>query len=423
MKKPTFRALALPMMLLACAGVVTAQTTTTPKYNPGVKPAVVRPAKPAVITPAKPAVVKPATPLPPGTILPPPGSIFFTPPTVTPNSPGFVYPATTYPGTVYPGTVYPGTSVVTPVLPSYPSAFIGPTIVRETHGELPPDPDATAKAPMTAIAQAPALRLVAVLGSLKRLDLTTSADVGLAEAPLGVSVAMLVGYAQNKPVRASGDFFGVCWDGPSYFSKMEDTKVGPFLDHPIMTVNELRPGPWELEAGVLERRVDWMRLAVALFEDRSQNPNAKQVNLPRGRRAAMREVLHRVTWTDKGVSLRTAGVNEADALAGHDVTHFGKALATFAEKTMTPVPENERVGIAEWYFPATDLGRVIAACPRFTTETPDGAKLREARAAAGAKTPDWVRTCEIRNEKTRYAAELWFVVVPDAAMNTWMFKR
>jgi hypothetical protein len=244
--------------------------------------------------------------------------------------------------------------------------------------------------------------------------------MGLAEAPLGVSVGMLVGYAQDKPLRASGDFFGSPWDGAGCFAKAEDWRRGPFLGHPVMAVNELNPGPWEFEAGVADRRIAWMRFAVSLFEDRSQGSGARPVNLPRGRRAAMREVLHRVTWTDKGVAAKTAGVDEAAALRGGDVTHFGRALATFAERTMAPSPDNERSGIAEWFFTTQDLGKVLGACPKFVTEMPDGAKLREARTTAGAAAADWVRAFEFRNGTARYAGELWFVIVPDATVNAWL---
>ena len=201
------------------------------------------------------------------------------------------------------------------VVPSYPSAWIGPTIIRETRSEPAPSRrlpshDAPPRPP-----QSPTLRLVALLGSLKHLD-AAGADLGLGEARLGISVGMMVGYAQTKTVRASGDFFGVPWDGPGYFTRSDDSKAGAFLDHPIMTVNEARPGPWEFEAGVADRRVGWMRLAVALFEDQSQDPNARQPNLPRGRRAAMREVLLRVTWADKGVATPSVAAASAEAAGG-----------------------------------------------------------------------------------------------------------
>jgi hypothetical protein len=189
-----------------------------------------------------------------------------------------------------------------------------------------------------------------------------------------------------------------------------------------MTVNELSPGPWEFEAGMANQRIGWVRLAVSLFEDQSQNPEGKSVNLPRGRRPAMREVLHRITWTDKRVAAKSAGVSDAAALAGGDVTHFGKALATFAEKTMTPVPDNERIGIAEWFFSAQDLAAVLAVCPRFL-ETPDAVQLRGARAAAGAAVPAWARPFDFRTDGGRYAGELWFVIVPDAAINEWMKRK
>lgn len=413
MKKQTFRALALPGILLALTATLCAQATgggvtvNPTTYPPGVKPAVVKPAKPAVITPAKPAIitpakpaiVHPATPLPPGTPVVPPGTIITTPPST-------IYP----PGTIVapPGTV---------IVPSYPSAWIGPTIIRETRGE--PSPSTTTQ-PLEPQIQMPVLRLVAVLGDLKRRDLGSGADIGIGETPLSVSVGMLIGYGKDQPFKASGDIFGHCWDGAGCFTKSDDWKQGPFLAHPVMEVNEISPGPWEFEAATPGRSITWMRLAVSLFEDLSQAANAKPVNLPRGRRAAMREVLHRVSWADKGVSTKPVTVSAADALAGADVTHFGKALATFAERTMAPTPDNERIGVAEWFFTADELGKIIAACPRFNSEIPTGTKLREMRAAAGSTMPVWVRAFDRKNDRTRCTGELWFIVVPDVAVNEWL---
>jgi hypothetical protein len=406
MKKPTFRALAWPGILLMCLSITALTSgqsvTTTKSVRPGV---VVRPATPAavkgpsiVITPAKPpVVVKPVKP------------IVVTPVVPTyPVSPGFVYP------------VHPG----------YPSAWVGPTIVRETRSELlppdsgtyPPPPPGTIPSPSMTV-QGPTVRLVVLLGSLRRLDPASGAEVGMAEAPVGISVGALAGYTQDKPTRASGDFFGVSWDGRDYFTKSGDASQGPYLDHPMLTLNELSPGPWEFEAGMTGRRVAWVRLALTLFEDGVQDPFAKQVNLPRGRRAAMREVLHRIAWNEKPVAARTSGTSDEAALTGGDVTHFGKALATFAEQTMAPTQNNERVGIAEWFISAQELAKMLPACPQFINNTPDAAQLREARAGAGKTVPPWVRTCELHNDSARYAAELWFVIVPDTAVGRWLQNK
>src|SRR5207253_7683620 len=134
--------------------------------------------------------------------------------------------------------------------------------------------------------QMPALRLVALVGMLSRLDIASGADKGLTELPLCVAVGVLAGFAQNQTVRASGDFFGTCWDGPTFFARTEENRHGPFLEHPIFTVNEFKPGPWEFEMGTPGRRVAWIRVALDLFEDHSQNGDARPVNLPHGRRAA-----------------------------------------------------------------------------------------------------------------------------------------
>ena len=89
---------------------------------------------------------------------------------------------------------------------------------------------------------------------------------------------------------------------------------------------------------------------------------------------------------------------------------------------MTPSPDNARIGVAEWYFTTQEMGKALEVCPRFM-ETPDGAQLRGARAASGNALPPWVRAFEFRSDKDRYAGELWFVIVPDAAVNPWLQKK
>jgi len=89
---------------------------------------------------------------------------------------------------------------------------------------------------------------------------------------------------------------------------------------------------------------------------------------------------------------------------------------------MAPAPDNERIGVAEWFLSAQELARMVAACPRFATGPADLAQVREARATAG-NTPAWVRPCEFRGDRERYAAELWFIIVPDAAINGWLQRK
>ena len=379
---------------LGLAGSLTAQRTGggNPGYAPGVKPAVVRPAKPAVVRPATPAVVTPARPLPPGTVLPP-GTIVITP------------PAASLPGM--------------PVLPGYhpygqPSAWIGPVVVHETRSAAAPQ--AVPPAPSVPVQS---MRLIAVLGALRRLDPQSGADLGLADQSLGVAVGMLTGYADDGPPRACGDFFGTGWDGPNCFQKSDNWKRGPFLGHPVMAVNEASPGPWEFEAAAAGRRISWMRLAVSLFSDRKKGADARPITFPRGRRAAMRDALLRVGWSDKGVAVPASGLDEESRRQGADVTPFGRALATFAESTMAPSSDHARLGIAEWFLTAQDFAAIAASCPSFVREMPDGAKLRALRSSASAP-PVWSRGFDVRTDTTRYIGELWFLTLPDDALNQWL---
>lgn len=441
MKTRTFRALALPGILMACivtaaAQVIGPNTPYQKKNQTGINTGTgIRPATPVVVKPATPAIVKPATPAitrPAVPAITKPATPAITRPAapaiVTPATPGIVKPAT--PGVAVP--VQPGVIIV----PAYPSAWIGPTIVRETRSE--PAPVTTTQQregqPMRIDDNPAPHRLVALLGRLKCHDVTNGGVIEIGDDQLCIGVGALVGYVNDRtatpafaPVsegihftyRAIGDFFGYYWDGDR-FKTSEDWKSGPFLSHPIMTVNEASPSTWEFEAAQAGRRIGWMRLAVALFEyDAPSARDTSSITFPRGRRASMAGALNRIHWEEQRVTGRPSGLSATDAYLGADVSYFGKALEMFASRTMTPSMDNDRIGIAEWFLSTDEINAIVAACPKFDTEIPTGARLRETRSAERG-APAWVRSFDRRGDHSHYTGEVWFIVVPDAALNTWL---
>ena len=317
-------------------------------------------------------------------------------------------------------------------MPGYPSGWIGPTIIRETHGPAAPVTPSVTTPPVStpryeglpprADGRPPPHRLVALLGQLKRHDLTSGKVIDLGKDQLCIAAGVLAGYEGSQAgCRALGDFFGSCWDGASRFETHEDWKGGPYLDHPILTVNEASPSRWEMEVAMAGRRLDWMRFAVALFDYRPPASLDRAADtFPRGRRAAMGDALNRIDWAAHPVQSRTATVAGADAYRGAEVTHFGRALAMFAERSMTPSAENERIGVAEWFFSADEINAISAACPKFEAEIPSGRRLRELRSAERATEPAWVRTFDLRGDHSRCTGEVWFIAVPDVALSAWV---
>ncbi len=422
MKTQTFRATVLPCLLMWCLGAsaqVTKSGTITIQRPTG--PTLVRPVQPATVTPAQPGVVKSTTTI------------------VTPAKPGFVTPAK--PGMVPPGTVIsPGVIYTTPVtvIPSYPSGWVGPTIIRETHGPLPPSPSQQSTTqPLPASNGTPPLRLVAVLGNLLCHE-TTHGD---AAKPGGdqvcVAVGALAGYLKlpansggARSWRAVGDFFGYCWDGLDW-NATGGWSRGPMLTHPIFTANEVSPSPWPFEIGSAGRSLQSLRLAVDVFEydapEAVPGPGAEQPAglFPRGRVAAMSDALNRIDWTSRASQLGAPGegVSTTDRYYGSDRTFFGKALAIFGERTMTGATEasaeKDRIGMVEWFFSRDDLNTVMRECPTYAAVSPTTADLQAQRAAA--RTPAaWIKPFEVRGGNSRYTGEVWFLIVPDAALGAWL---
>lgn len=134
----------------------------------------------------------------------------------------------------------------------------------------------------------------------------------------------------------------------------------------------------------------------------------------------MGDALSRIDWSAHPVQSRTATVQRAEAYRGAEVTHFGRALAMFAERTMTPSMDNERIGVAEWFFSADEVKGIFATCPKFEAEIPGGRRLRELRAAERTAEPAWVRSFDLRGGHSRCTGEIWFIAVPDVALSAWL---
>ena len=119
MKKHTFRALltALGLICVSATAQVPSAANRIPsaanRINPASNRIVVPQSQPTIITPVTPGYIPPVTP-------------------------------------VYPGGLPPGTIITTQpyFVPTYPSGWVGPTIIRETHSEPAPSANTTSSAPL-----------------------------------------------------------------------------------------------------------------------------------------------------------------------------------------------------------------------------------------------------------------------------------
>jgi hypothetical protein len=243
------------------------------------------------MTPSKPIVIKPGSPGSPSQNYPtkpvkpvpyPPGDHDHD------HGHGHHHPPYCYPYYTYPVVI----------IPSYPSAYIGPEIVSITNY---PTEDTTAPstvpAPPVMDPAAGALqgneatpRLIAILGRIQRVDATTPTNVplgstgaGIVPAPpamrtgdgerLCLGLATLTVYHPASPDEPSeaiarGTYLGSRWDGDLWHTSATGTwSRGPVTRQPIFTLHEVMPSTWPFETARPGRRVTSMRMALALLDD------------------------------------------------------------------------------------------------------------------------------------------------------------
>ncbi|RBP37711.1 hypothetical protein DES53_11393 [Roseimicrobium gellanilyticum] len=325
--------LAIPTAALAQSGRRSVQPAQPVPPTP-VRPATAIPARPVTITPAQPAVSNRATTIPSTSVIKPggtkpviPGVTYpvikptkpvITPPVVTGNR-GVVLPSKPvkpvplphpvphphhphphYP--VYP--YYPQYPIV--VIPSYPSAYIGPEIVSVT---TYPTEDEGANVPSPAPPQgqgqgqmqpgdpaalqrdAATPRLIAILGRIERVETSlplgsTGAGVVVTQATgrdgdqLCIGVATLTTYYNPDPdhppeAMARGTYFGSRWDGDTWHTSATGLwSRGPVTRQPIFTLHEVLPSAFPFEVARPGHRITSLRMAIALASDSSSSSPA-----------------------------------------------------------------------------------------------------------------------------------------------------
>ncbi len=435
--------LLLPLLSMA----VMAQSTrpasrTSPGYKPppAVRPATITPARPIVVTPARPAVVTPARPI----VVTPARPAVTTPARpaiITPARPAVITPGVPvepYPGgyPVYPAyPAYPG-GVVVPggypgvVMPAYPGGYIGPEVIRVTTS--PAVPEADAPVPVGAI-PAPAVvdqdavdpeakvaRLVAVLGSIQRVQAAGASNTAASGdgehlcVGFGTQTAYLdVASGQRAEPVTRGGYLGSRWDGDAWRTTAGAWHRGPVLPLPLLTINEVSPSRWPFEVGQPGARVTSIRLALVLVNDEDAEGRA-----PTGEAGAQ----------DRYATMRAALASGQPALLppageGSAGQGFAATLAAGLAEVMGGRTGSNAIGAMEWTLSLEDLRQILLVCPRYQAVPPQG-ELGRLR-ATGAP-PAWVRTftfaapeAAIGVPGVTYQGEVWFLVVPNAALAAW----
>lgn len=435
--------------------VIPARPTVVPA-----RPTVVTPAQPRVTYPTQPSVTKqgipgityPVTkPTPPVTTLPakpglPPPSQKVKP--VKPPTKPVPYPPH-HPQYPY----YPQYPIV--VVPSYPSAYIGPEEVRittyPTETEVADVPAPVGGDPAALQGDAATPRLVAILGRIERVEASLPAGASKPASPsvgdgdrLCIGVATLAAYYNPDPEQpmeamARGTYFGSRWDGDAWHTSATGLwSRGPVTQQPIFTLHEVQPGDFPFEVAVPGRRITSLRMAVALVRDAAASATGPSAQPSRHRVMADR-LRHHLQETDEPVPLvppqdpaAPAPSAEPDPEAtylGQAHSPFGQALANSLQDVLAtaslPQPSPaavsgagaELLGVAEYVLPLSDLRDILGGCPRFTT-IPLPADLLTVRARDTSPGPLWVRPFRLESEDGAvvYQGEVWFLIVPDGAM-------
>ncbi|QIF04882.1 hypothetical protein [Roseimicrobium sp. ORNL1] len=307
------------------------------------RPTIVIPSRPTIVTPQRPTVVQPAqpvirnnplvgrplptgrpitsNPISPGVspgLRPQPGPTFpvkpvppiaILPPVVKPVPPiGNLPPPSWWkpsPPCFLPPPCLPPPCPVAIVIPSFPSAFIGPEIVSIT--TYPTEMDtgftnipAPAQEQMQMQPGDPAAlqgneatpRLIAILGRIERVDTSLPSTTSSPSSPaagtstdrdgdqLCIGVATLTTYFNPDPdlpaeAMARGSYFGSRWDGDTWHTSATGLwSRGPVTRQPLFTLHELQPSAFPFEVALPGRRITSLRMAIALVRDTASPPLA-----------------------------------------------------------------------------------------------------------------------------------------------------
>lgn len=383
-----------------------------------IRPSVVPSARPTVVTPARPSVapsVRPAVPYP-------------TRPTVvvTPARPPTTYPVR--PGGV---VVRPAPQVI--IVPSYPSAYIGPEVVRVTTSPsmataLPAAPRPTYSPGIPAAPANPAAvpRLVAILGKIQRQQTSPTGAAAGDGDHLCVGVGTVVSYhslEEDVPDHAAarGTYFGSRWDGDRWHTSASGTWTRTLsTSHPLLSLNELSPAPWPFEVARPEGRVTAVRIGLALVNDEDAQSRAPSTpSVSQDRYATMAATLGAGLSRDASLPTPVRSSSSEQSL-GEAV--FGGLIEVMGGSATTV----RSIGAVEWTLSLADLRNIMATCPRFSTVPQPADVVSLSTRKQPGQPPAWVLSFRMEAPQTAvgaagvvYEGEIWFLIVPDAALAKW----
>jgi hypothetical protein len=313
-------------------------------------------------------------------------------------------------------------------------------------------------------------RLIAILGRIERVEAgqphnasrtSVSTSTGRKDGATGdgdqlcIGLGTLTTYFNPDPdqpteAMARGTYFGSRWDGDTWQTSATGLwSRGPVTRQPLFTLHELQPSAFPFEVALPGRRITSLRMAIALLRDLSPPPSAPSAprsptqSSPRStlpfqsklRHLTMANNLRRhlqesnepvplVPPRDPAAPAPSAGPDPEATYLGNAHSPFGQALAASAQELLAtaPLPQPSTVnpqliGSAEWTLPLSDLRDIMSGCPRFTS-IPLPADLQTVRSRDTSPAPLWVRPFRIGSEDgaVTYQGEVWFVIVPDAAI-------
>ncbi len=264
-------------------------------------------------------------------------------------------------------------------------------------------------------------RFAILLGDLRCYDVTGA----LGDDQLRGAIGVCVGYRDGSR-RVYGDWL-------DFGDVHEGWVTGPLLDHVVATINEARPGPYEREIGRRDPLIDYVRIAITLYDRDRHAPSFPIPLLDRSGTGPI-DVTARLQEVDfRGAHLRqkTPSLTGMARLRGRDISAFGHAL----DKLARDAEWDDLIGLREWHFDRDDLHRLVANAIEFGTPTPRHDTLKDHRDRLRGKFkigfsdpirrrdvpgyPECVRQFEMRGDDSFYSGEFWFVKVPESILETW----
>ena len=276
--------------------------------------------------------------------------------------------------------------------------------------------------------------LVVLLGDLACLDVTNGGPIEIGGDDLRAAFGVLAAYDDGTFKAFGDDLNAEALTGRRGGKVSERWHGGPYVSHPILTLNEAHPSGVWFEAATPGKLIKSLRIAVTLWEyDPSRGPGGRSgvaLGAVDGPGTYMTRVLSSTDWRTKELGPGTRRFLPAEIYLGRAVTDFGRTV----ERITRAIPGgngNDRIGTAEWEFDHNALLALTRDAKRLAFPDPPGSLadhqvwLRRLFATVAPPhdpatgRPAYKRAFQGFGDSSHYEGELWFTIIPDNVLTLW----